>query len=167
MESTRADPASDRAVTRSLSAVARAPDEELDRLDRNLAAAVEASPAWREKDELLRSIPGVGPVVRRTLPADRPGLGTLTREQVGALVGVAPVNRDDGRHTGGGRFAAGGAGHGGDVGADAQPGPEGVRRPAGEGRERGPSRHRGGRPEAGRDRQCRPPKEVPWQPQVA
>lgn len=100
MESNRADLASDRAVKRSLSAVARALDKELERLDRDLAAAVEASPAWREKDELLRSIPGIGPVVSRTLLADLPELGTLTREQVAALVGVAPANRDSGRHTG-------------------------------------------------------------------
>ena len=100
MEGNRADPASDRAVKRSLSAVARALDKELERLDRDLAAAVEASPAWREKDELLRSIPGIGPVVSRTLLADLPELGTLTREQVAALVGVAPANRDSGRHTG-------------------------------------------------------------------
>ena len=100
MEGNRADPAADRAVKRSLSALERALDEEIERLDRDIAAAVEASPAWREKDELLRSIPGIGPVVSRTLLAELPELGTLTREQVAALVGVAPVNRDGGRHQG-------------------------------------------------------------------
>ena len=100
MEGNRADPTADRAVKRSLSALERALDKEIERLDRDIAAAVEASPAWREKDELLRSIPGIGPVVSRTLRAELPELGTLTREQVAALVGVAPVNRDSGRHQG-------------------------------------------------------------------
>lgn len=100
MDATRADPAADRAVRRSLSAVERALDKEIERLDKDIAAAVEASPAWREKDELLQSIPGVGPVVSRTLLAELPELGTLTREEVGALVGVAPANNDSGRQQG-------------------------------------------------------------------
>lgn len=100
MDATRDDPADDRAVRRSRSALERAFDAELKRLDRDIAAAVEASPAWAAKDELLQSIPGVGPVVSRTLLAELPELGTLTREQVAALVGVAPVNCDSGRHQG-------------------------------------------------------------------
>ena len=100
MEGNRADPAADRAVKRSLSAVERTLEKEIERLDQDIAAAVEASPAWAAKDELLQSIPGIGPVVRRTLLAERPELGTLTREQVGALVGVAPMNRDSGRQHG-------------------------------------------------------------------
>ena len=100
MDANRDDAADDRAVKRSLSALERAFDKELERLDKDIAAAVEASPTWREKDELLQSIPGIGPVVSRTLLADLPELGTLTREQVGALVGVAPMNRDSGRQHG-------------------------------------------------------------------
>lgn len=100
MEANRATPLADRAVRRSPSAVERALDKELERLDRDIAAAIEASPAWREKDELLQSIPGVGPVVSRTLMAELPELGTLTREQVAALVGVAPVNNDSGKRQG-------------------------------------------------------------------
>ena len=54
------------------------------------------SPLWREKKELLRGVPGVGPVLTLTLLAELPELGTLDRRQVAALVGVAPLNRDSG-----------------------------------------------------------------------
>lgn len=100
MEANRTNPLTDRAVKRSLSAIGRALDKELERLDRDIAAVVEASPLWREKDELLQSIPGVGPVLSCTLMAEFPELGTLTREEVGALVGVAPMNNDSGQHRG-------------------------------------------------------------------
>jgi transposase len=61
-----------------------------------LTATIQQSPVWREKDELLRSVPGVGPVLTSTLLANLPGLGTLTSKQIAALVGVAPLNRDSG-----------------------------------------------------------------------
>jgi transposase len=96
-----------RAVRRSIDAVLRVLDREIAAADDALARAIEASPAWKAKDELLQSIPGVGPVTSRTLLADLPELGTLSREQIAALVGVAPVNRDSGRWTGT-RFIAGG-----------------------------------------------------------
>ena len=62
--------------------------------DRDLARAIRESPLWREKEELLQSTPGVGPVVTTTLLANLPELGTLTAKQIAALVGVAPFNRD-------------------------------------------------------------------------
>ncbi len=65
-------------------------------LDRALAATIEATPLWRAKDEVLRSVPGVGPVLTTTLLAELPELGTLNRKQIAALVGVAPFNRDSG-----------------------------------------------------------------------
>jgi len=68
--------------------------------DADLAAAVRASPLWREKDDLLRGVPGVGPVVSATLLADLPELGELNRRDIAALVGVAPFNRDSGRWRG-------------------------------------------------------------------
>ncbi len=64
--------------------------------DEDLAGAIRESPVWREKDDLLRSAPGVGPVLATTLLANLPELGTLTRKQIAALVGVAPLNRDSG-----------------------------------------------------------------------
>jgi transposase len=106
MESNRLAMAS-RAVRRSIEAILRVLEKEIGTADAELAQAIEASPAWKAKDELLQSIPGIGPVTSRTLLADLPELGTLSREQVAALVGVAPVNRDSGRWSGK-RFIAGG-----------------------------------------------------------
>jgi transposase len=96
-----------RSVRRSVEAVLRVLEKEIGTADGELAKAIEASPAWKAQDELLQSIPGIGPVTSRTLLADLPELGTLSREQVAALVGVAPMNRDSGRWNGK-RFIAGG-----------------------------------------------------------
>ena len=71
-------------------------ERELEHTNTDLAEAIRQSPVWREKDELLRSVPGVGPVVTSTLLASLPELGTLTNKQIAALVGVAPLNRDSG-----------------------------------------------------------------------
>lgn len=68
----------------------------LDQADTDLAEAIRHSPVWREKEELLRSVPGIGPVLTTTLLANLPELGTLTHKQIAALVGVAPLNRDSG-----------------------------------------------------------------------
>lgn len=75
-------------------------DGRLADLDEELATTIRESPLWREKDDLLQSTPGVGPVLARTLLASLPELGTLTRQQIAALVGVAPLNRDSGRFRG-------------------------------------------------------------------
>ena len=69
-------------------------------LDTDLTTAIRSSPIWREKDEWLQSMPGVGPVLATTLLASLPELGTLDRRQIAALVGVAPLNRDSGRWRG-------------------------------------------------------------------
>ena len=74
--------------------------QELGYLDTDLRQKIESSPLWREKDDLLRSVPGVGPQVSLTLLAYLPELGTLNRKQIAALVGVAPFNRDSGPHRG-------------------------------------------------------------------
>lgn len=68
----------------------------LHQADTDLAEAIRQSPLWREKEELLRSVPGIGPVLTTTLLANLPELGTLTHKQIAALVGVAPLNRDSG-----------------------------------------------------------------------
>ena len=65
-------------------------------LDRDLDGKLRGTPLWREKDDLLRTVPGVGPVLSRTLLAELPELGTLDRGKIAALVGVAPMNRDSG-----------------------------------------------------------------------
>ncbi len=71
-------------------------ERRLDDLDSDLAHAIQQSPVWREKDNLLRSVPGVGPVLSATFLAQLPELGTLDRKEIAALVGVAPLNRDSG-----------------------------------------------------------------------
>jgi transposase len=88
------------AVRASLQAHVDWLSRQLDKVDKELSAAVEASPVWRAKDELLRSIKGVGPALSRTLLAALPELGTLTRQQVAALAGLAPLNRDSGTRRG-------------------------------------------------------------------
>ena len=65
-------------------------------LDQGLRQTLRQSPVWREKDDLLRTVPGVGEQVSLTLLAYLPELGTLDRRQIAALVGVAPFNRDSG-----------------------------------------------------------------------
>jgi transposase len=65
-------------------------------LDDDLETLLRASPLWRENDDLLQSVPGIGPVCARTLLLELPELGTLTRQQIAALVGVAPLNCDSG-----------------------------------------------------------------------
>ena len=65
-------------------------------LDDDLAALLRASPLRRENDDLLQSAPGIGPVCARTFLLELPELGTLTRQQIAALVGVAPLNCDSG-----------------------------------------------------------------------
>ena len=71
-------------------------EREVTQIDRELAHAIRESPVWREKDDLCRTVPGVGPGLARTLIVDLPELGTLNRKQIAALVGVAPLNRDSG-----------------------------------------------------------------------
>jgi transposase len=69
---------------------------ELTNVDAELGKTIRQSPVWREKDDLLQSVPAVGPVVSTTLLAHLPELGTLNRRQISALVGLAPFNRDSG-----------------------------------------------------------------------
>jgi transposase len=71
-------------------------ERRLARTDDDLAAAIRSSPLWRAKDELLQSMPGVGPVLSRTLVAEVPELGMVNRKEIAALIGVAPFNFDSG-----------------------------------------------------------------------
>lgn len=73
---------------------------ELEELDQELRAQLQQSPIWREKDDLLRSVPGVGSVTATTLLAELPELGNLNRKEIAALVGVAPFNCDSGNMRG-------------------------------------------------------------------
>jgi transposase len=72
-------------------------ERQLDDVTGELAQVIEASPVWRAKDDLLQSVPGVGPVVSATLLGELPELGRLTHKQIATLVGVAPLARDSGK----------------------------------------------------------------------
>jgi transposase len=65
-------------------------------VDSQISQSIRQSPLWREKDQLLQSVPGVGPVLSHTLITQVPELGTLNRKAIAALIGVAPMNRDSG-----------------------------------------------------------------------
>jgi transposase len=82
-------------------------ERELRITDTDLGAMIRESPAWRERDDLLQSVPGVGPIMARTLLADLPELGRLSRREIAKLVGVAPLSRDSGTMRGR-RFVQGG-----------------------------------------------------------
>ena len=73
---------------------------ELSDLEDELGNAIRKTPAWRQTEDLLKTVPGVGDATARTLIADLPELGTLGRRQIAALVGVAPFNRDSGKMRG-------------------------------------------------------------------
>ena len=75
-------------------------EQQLSALEDELRQALQQSPVWRERDALLRSVPGVGEQLSLTLLAELPELGRLDRRQAAALVGVAPFNRDSGRMRG-------------------------------------------------------------------
>ena len=69
-------------------------------VDKDLHNSIKNSPVWREKDKIIRSIPGAGPVLSVTLISELPELGILNRRQIAALVGVAPFNCDSGKRKG-------------------------------------------------------------------
>ena len=71
-------------------------EEELDGTNKELEQCIRDNPEWQKKNDLLQSMPGVGPVLSTTLLADLPELGKLNRRQIAALTGVAPLNRDSG-----------------------------------------------------------------------
>jgi transposase len=71
-------------------------DKRLSGLDEELGSMIRNTPLWRERDELLRSVPGVGKVLSSTMLAQLPELGMLNRKQIAALAGLAPFNRDSG-----------------------------------------------------------------------
>jgi len=71
-------------------------DKRLGRADTALKDIIKASPLWRERDALFQSVPGVGPVLSRTLLIDLPEIGNISHKAIAKLVGVAPLNRDSG-----------------------------------------------------------------------
>ena len=74
--------------------------QQIDEVDKDISKLIQATPSWKAKEELLTSVKGIGPVTAATLLAALPELGTISRRQLGALVGVCPYNRDSGKFRG-------------------------------------------------------------------
>jgi len=87
-------------IKKSIARLVKALERELSSVDTDIDDAVRGSPAWREKEDLLSSVPSVGPTISRTLIAELPELGTLGGKQIGALVGLAPFTRQSGQWRG-------------------------------------------------------------------
>jgi transposase len=94
-------------VKKSIGRLIATLEKELASLDAEIGDAVRGSPAWRAKEDLLSSVPSVGPTISRTLIAELPELGQLGRKQIAALVGLAPFTRQSGQWRGK-SFIAGG-----------------------------------------------------------
>lgn len=99
-----------RHLKKSAARVIKVLEKELSLLDTDIDDSVRGSPVWREKEDLLQSVPGVGPVTARSLLAELPELGTLSRREIASLAGLAPWTRQSGKwrgksFTGGGRAA--------------------------------------------------------------
>ena len=98
-------------VRKSIERLLAALKRELADIDHDIDDTVRGSPVWREKEDLLASVPGIGPIIARTMVAGLPELGTLGRKQIGALAGLVPFVRQSGQwkgqaHIGGGRPTA-------------------------------------------------------------
>jgi transposase len=96
-ENNRFAQTTDKLVRKSIEAVRNTLRKQLAQLDKQLQQLIQATPAWREKEDLLRSVPGVGQQTALALLAELPELGSCSRRQIAALVGVAPINRDSGK----------------------------------------------------------------------
>jgi len=87
-------------LKKSIARLVKALEKELSSLEGDIDQEVRGSPAWREKENLLASVPGIGRTIARTLIADLPELGSLDRKQIAALAGLAPFTRQSGRWKG-------------------------------------------------------------------
>ena len=85
-----------KAAIKSIDVILKTLDKQIDLLDRKIRELIDSDDDFKHLDKLLRSVPGVGPVLSSTLVAELPELGKTDRQQIGALVGVAPFNRDSG-----------------------------------------------------------------------
>ena len=96
-----------RRIRKSIARLIAALEKELSEIDGEIDASVRGSPAWREKEDLLASVPGVGPITARTLIAELPELGTLDGKRIASLAGLAPFTRQSGQWKGKAMIAGG------------------------------------------------------------
>jgi transposase len=89
-----------RRIKQSIERLLGALEKELSELDQELDDTVRGSPAWRRNEDLLKSVPGIGPIIARTMLAEMPELGTLDRRQIASLAGLAPWTRQSGKWKG-------------------------------------------------------------------
>jgi transposase len=106
-EHNRARRITEPSLRKSIARLSEALERELAVLDADIDTAVRGSPLWRATEDLLTSVPGVGPVIARTLIAELPELGALDRRKLASLVGLAPYTRQSGRWKGLSRIGAG------------------------------------------------------------
>jgi transposase len=94
-------------IRKSIARLVAALEKELSEIDNEIDTGVRGSPAWRDKEDLLASVPGVGPITARSLIAELPELGTLTGKQIASLAGLAPFTRQSGQWKGKSMIAGG------------------------------------------------------------
>jgi transposase len=99
-ESNRWEITRSKAAKKSIQAVLNTLERQVRDIERAIADLVESDDEWRQKTQLVQSVPGLGGVTATTLVADVPELGQLNRQQISSLVGLAPFNRDSGQHQG-------------------------------------------------------------------
>lgn len=99
-ESNRLAQARDRRVRKSIEGVVKLLERQITAIDDEIDRHIQNSPIWKAKEQLLLAVEGVGPTTARTLLAELPELGTTSRQQIAALVGLAPFNRDSGKMRG-------------------------------------------------------------------
>jgi len=99
-EKNRRDTLSSKPVRKSVQQVIDMLNKQIQRIEKELLALLESDDEWKHKGEIIQSTPGIGPVTTGSLLAELPELGHLNRQEIAALVGVAPFNRDSGRFHG-------------------------------------------------------------------
>jgi transposase len=87
-------------LKRSIQRLAAALERELSEVDKDIDDSVRGSSVWRQNEDLMQSVPGIGPIIARSLLAELPELGTLDRRQIAALAGLAPWTRQSGKWKG-------------------------------------------------------------------
>ena len=106
-ETNRLHTARQKSIKKSIEKIIKAFDEQIAAIDSRIAKMIEANPDWNEKDKILQSVPGMGPKTSQVLISALPELGTLNRQEIAALVGVAPFCHDTGKKSGARRIKGG------------------------------------------------------------